>query len=276
MKPLLKVLSFLAILFLLDFLLRKGLIGHFLPFSLPMNLNVLLLYSAFAGCAWFVTKRFASSDQMSLKDLGISFSKRNRFDFWVGFLVGVVLWGIVAISQSLFAGFSWVLRPDFNAINLAYGIILIFIADLGTELFTRGYPLIKLEKGFGAKAAIAIMVVVEVVKSFAFNLGSDVLLYAVLIPVLHIVFFSIIYFKTRRLGASLGIHTGANFITISIFDLRVEEPGQAIPAGLFQSSSELETLSVHALQLPWVGMAALFSIATYIWWERKGTATTSS
>ncbi len=259
------------LLTLIDFLFRKGLVGHFLPFVLPLNLNILLLFAMFTGCAWFITKRFAQSDQMRLNDLGISLSKSNQIDFFIGFVVGTVLWGIVSLSQSLFTGFSWVLRPDFNALTLIHGLVFIFIADLGTELFTRGYPLIKLEEGFGAKAAIAIMVFFEVLKSLAFNIGSDLLLYAVLIPTLHIVFFSIIYFKTRRLGASLGVHTGANFITISVFDLRIEQPGQAIPAGIFQADADLETLSLHALQLPWVVMALMFSIATYIWWTRKSS-----
>ena len=94
------------------------------------------------------------------------------------------------------------------------------------------------------------------------------MIYAIVIPVLHVIFFSIIYFKTRRLGASLGIHTGANFITISIFDLRVEQTGQLIPAGVFQSDTSLENLSVHALQMPWVIMALMFSVIVYCWWKK--------
>ena len=196
-------------------------------------------------------------------------SKPNQFDFLIGFLVGVVLWGIVSLSQSYFAGFSWVLRPDFNAITLIHGLVFIFIADLGTELYTRGYPLIKLEEGFGAKMAIAIMVFFEIFKSFAYSPGGDLFYYAIIIPVLHIVFFSIIYFKTRRLGASLGVHTGANLVSISIFDLREEQSGQIIPSGIFQADAELENLSIHALQIPWVVMATLFIVATYIWWVKK-------
>ena len=203
---------------------------------------------------------------MSMNDLGISLSRRNQFEFIVGFFVGVGLWGIVSICQSFSADFSWVLRPDFDPLTLIHGLLFIFVADLGTELYTRAYPLSKLGAGFGARMAILIMVLIEVGKSVGYNYGSDLLLYAVLIPVLHIVFFSIIYFKTKRLGASLGVHTGANFITISIFDLRPAQPGQAIPAGLFQADTGLESLSVHALQLPWVVMAILFSAAMYFWW----------
>ncbi len=268
MKPFGKAIIFLVLLTLLDFLLRKGFIGHFFPFPLPQNFNVMLLFTLFAGCAWIITKQFARSDQMSLDDLGISMSGKNQVEFLVGFLAGSALWGIVALSQSLFAGFSWIIRPEFSAISLIYGLLFIFIADLGTELYTRGYPLSKLEESLGAKVAIVLMVFFEILKSFAFNIGGDLLFYAVLIPALHIVFFSIIYFKTRRLGASLGVHTGANFITISIFDLRVEQPGQAIPAGIFKANTDLETLSIHALQIPWVVMAVLFIVVTYIWWAR--------
>ena len=117
--------------------------------------------------------------------------------------------------------------------------------------------------------AVLILTIFEVLKSLVFNWGSAFLFYVVIIPVLHVAFFSVIYLATGRLGASLGIHVGANFITISIFDLRIEQPNQAIPAGLFEAQTELEELSMHALQIPWVIMASLFCIVTYVWWIKK-------
>ena len=269
MKSLKKVLFFLVLLTLCDLLLRKGFIAFFLPFQLPYNLNVLLVYTLFALAACWLTKRFAHSDKVTLSDLGIDLNRANQSDFIIGFFVGVILWGVVAMCQAYSAGFSWVLRPDVSMLSMLYGLLFIFIADLGTELYTRGYPLSKLESGIGAKAAIVFMLVIEVIKGFAYNpIGDELFVYAVLIPCLHIVFFSIIYFKTKRLGASLGIHTGANFITISVFDLREIQEGQAIPPGLFQANTALENLSIPALQIPWVGMAMLFSIAVYLWWNK--------
>ncbi len=275
MKPILKGLSFLLVLTLFDFLLRKGFLGHFVPFILPYNLNVLLLFTLFAGSAWLITKRFAKSDGMRLNDLGVSLSKKNRSEFLLGFLVGIFLWGLVSISQSLITGFSWELRPDFNPISLLYGLIFIFIADLGTELYMRAYPLRKIEASYGAKMAVAVLVIFEIIKSLAYSVGGDLFFYALLIPVLHIAFFSFIYFKTKRLGASLGIHTGANFITISIFDIRTAHPNQAIPSGLFQADRDLENFSIHALQMPWVIMAFLFCLVTYFWWTKKERSTAS-
>lgn len=267
MKPFRKAILFLLLLTFLEIFLRKGFIGQLIPISIPPGLGGLLVFTAFAVCAWFITKRFAYSDQMKMGDLGISFSKKNQLEFYMGLIVGVALWGIVALSQSIFAGFSWILRPDFNALTLIHGLFFIFIADLGTELYMRGYPLIKLEEGVGVKAAIGIMVLFELLKGFVFNIGGDLLFYAISIPVLHTIFFSIIYFKTRRLGASLGVHTGANFITISIFDLRIEQSGQVIPAGLFQADTDLENLSIEALQMPWLVMAGVFCFAVFIWWN---------
>lgn len=173
------------------------------------------------------------------------------------------------------ADYSWILRPDINLLNIFYGLIFIFIADLGTELYTRGYPLTKFKESFGVKYAIIIMVFFVGLKSFSFDLKGEFLFYTILIPALHTIFFSIIYFKTKRLGSALGAHTGANFITISIFDLRIEQPGQAIPAGIFQPNVELESLSLGALQLPWVFMALIFSVAVYFWWDKKERITTS-
>lgn len=268
MKPFRKGILFLALLTALDFLLRKGLIGFFLPFQLPQNLNVLLLFSLFAALSWFITKWFCRSDQTSLSDLGISFNSKNRFEFLYGFLIGVGLWAIVSIAQSFAAGFSWTLRPDINPWSLLYGLIFIFIADLGTELFTRGYPLTKFKDRFGPHTAMAIMVCFVGLKSFSFDLQGELLFYTLLIPALHTVFFSIIYFKTKRLGGALGIHTGANLVTISIFDLRVTQPGQAIPSGIFEPNAELETLSLSALQLPWMLMAIALSLAVYFWWAK--------
>lgn len=265
MKPFLKAILFLAILTALDFLLRKGLVGFYLPFQLPAGLNILLLFTLFAVCSWLATKWFAKSDGESLNDLGISLNPQNRLEFLYGFLVGVGLWAIVSIAQSLTAGFTWEVRPDANLYNLLYGLLFIFIADLGTELFTRGYPLTRLKDSVGEMAAIAIMVFIVGLKSFSTEVEGELLFYSILIPALHTVFFSIIYFKTKRLGAALGVHTGANFVTISIFDLRVEQAGQAIPSGIFQPAAELETLSLTAIQLPWILMVIGFSVLVYVW-----------
>lgn len=269
MKPFLKAIFFLALLTLIDFLLRKGFIGFFIPNIFPQNLTILLLFTLFTVLSWLITKWFCKTDEKSLMNLGISFNTKNRFEFFYGFLIGLVLWALVSFIQSVSAGFSWILRPDFSLFNIVYGLVFIFIADLGTELYTRGYPLTRFKDSFGETSAIIIMVFFVGLKSFSFDLQGELLLYSILIPALHTVFFSIIYFKTRRLGAALGIHTGANFITISIFDLRIEQPGQAIPPGIFQSNVDLETISLAALQLPWVFMAILFSVAVYFWSIRK-------
>lgn len=269
MKPFLKAIFFLALLTVLDFLLRKGLLAFFIPFQLPHNLTGLLLFTLFAVFGWLITKWYCRADGIQLQDLGISFGSKNRKEFWYGLFIGIGLWGIVSLIQSVAAGFSWVVRPDVSLFNVVYGLVFIFIADLGTELYTRGYPLTRLEDRFGAMSAIAIMVVFVGVKSFSFQAEGAVLFYTILIPALHTVFFSIIYFKTRRLGAAVGVHTGANFATISIFDLRIEQSGQVIPSGIFQSNVDLETLSLTALQMPYVVMAVAFSVAVYVWWTKK-------
>lgn len=266
MRPFLKAFLFLIILWIIDFLFRKGLVANFFPFQLPHNLTILFLFSLFAFFSLLITKWFCKKDKMTLKDLGISLDSKNRFEFLYGFLIGFVLWAIVSIVQSYTAEFSWELRPNISLFNILYGLIFIFIADLGTELFTRGYPLKRLEDSFGANAAIIIMVFFVGFKSYSFESQGELLMYSILIPALHTIFFSIIYFKTKRLGAALGVHTGANFVTISVFDLRIEQPMQAIPSGIFQSNIDLETLSLTALQLPWVFMALIFSVATYFWW----------
>tara|TARA_R110002153_G_scaffold27967_1_gene86788 strand:+ start:77 stop:910 length:834 start_codon:yes stop_codon:yes gene_type:complete len=269
MKPYLKAIFFLALLTILDLLFRKGYIGFILPFQLPQNFTVLLLFTLFTVCSWLATRGFCKRDEIEINDLGISFSARNRGEFFYGFLVGVGLWAIVSLIQSISAGFSWILRPDISLYNILYGLVFIFIADLGTELYTRGYPLTRFKDNFGANTAIIIMVFFVSLKSFSVGVERELLFYTILIPALHTVFFSIIYFKTKRLGASLGIHTGANFVTISIFDLRVEQANQAIPSGVFQPNVDLETLSLTALQLPWVFMAIIFIVTVYFWWSRK-------
>lgn len=269
MKPFLKAIFFLAILTILEVVFRKGLLSFPIPVPLPSKYIVFIFFTLFALFSLLISKRFAKSDKISLNDLGISLNLKNRLEFLYGFLVGVFLWAIVSLSQTFSAGFSWILRPDLSLYNIIYGLIFIFIADLGTELYSRAYPLTKFKESFGANTAIIIMVFFVGLKSFSFNIQGDFLFYTMMIPALHTVFFSIIYFKTKRLGAALGVHTGANFVTISIFDLREEQADQAIPSGIFQSSVELENLSLTALQLPWVIMAILFSVAVYFWWLRK-------
>ena len=269
MKPFVKAILFIVILGIIDFLLRKGLVAHFIPFQLPQNFTILFLFSLFAFSSWLITKWFCKKDNMSLNDLGISFDSKNRFEFLYGFLIGFILWAIVSVVQSYTAGFAWELRSNISLFNILYGLIFIFIADLGTELFTRGYPLQRFKDSFGANTAIIIMVFIVGLKSYSFEAEGELLLYSILIPAIHTIFFSIIYFKTKRLGAALGVHTGANFVTISIFDLRIEQPVQAIPSGIFKSNVDLETLSLTALQLPWVFTALIFSVVCYFWWVKN-------
>ena len=273
MKPFLKATIFLIVLTVLEYLLRKGFIGYLIPLPLTRGISLPLFFTLFALAAWFITRWFCKKDNMGMRDLGISFDSRNRFDFFVGFLVGIAIWAVVSLTQALSAGFSWEFRPDISIYNMLYGALFIFIADLGTELYTRGYPLTRFRDSFGAFYAILIMTVFVGLKSFSFNVSGELLLYTILIPALHTIFFSIIYFKTKRLGAAVGLHTGANFITISIFDLRVEQANQAIPAGMFQPNVDLETLSLTSLQLPWVIAAVLFSIIVYFWWRRNPVQT---
>ncbi len=268
MRPFVKAIYFLVILTILDFIFRKGFIAIIFPFQLPHNLTFLFLFSLFAISSWYVTKWFCQKDKITLNDLGISCDSSNRFEFVYGFFVGFALWAIVSVIQSITADFSWELRPNISILNIAYGLLFIFIADLGTELFTRGYPLQRLKDSFGANIAIIIMVFYVGLKSYSFEVSGELLVYSMLIPALHTIFFSIVYFKTKRLGAALGIHTGANFVTISVFDLRLEQPNQAIPSGIFQPNVDLETLSLSALQLPWIFIALLFSVATYFWWKK--------
>jgi membrane protease YdiL (CAAX protease family) len=170
--------------------------------------------------------------------------------------------------QSFAAGFEWTIRSDINMFNLLFGLVFIFIADLGTELYTRGYPLTRFKDSFGANMAIVIMVLFVSLKSVSLNHQGELLMYIILIPAIHTIFFSIIYFKTKRLGASLGIHTGANFVTNSIFDLRESQDSQVIPSGIFESNVPLEELSLSALQMPYVVVALLFSLVCYIWWKK--------
>jgi hypothetical protein len=274
MKPIRNAILFLLILTALDVLLRKGFIAFLIPFSLPYNLNGLLLFSLFAGAALWLTQRFARFQQANLSQLGISWNKANRIEFVWGFVAGVVPWGLVAVSQAWWAGFTWEFRPNFNALTLLYGLLFIFIADLGTEVYTRGYAITQFKNQWNVPIAIGIMVLFEIIKSVAFNWGSSAGWYAIVIPVLHIVFFSFIYFTTQRLGASLGMHTGANFVTISLFDLRPGQPHALIPSGLLQADTELEALSIHALQLPWVIMAVLVCLATFMWWKKSNASHT--
>jgi membrane protease YdiL (CAAX protease family) len=267
MKPYVKAIIFLILLIILDFLFRKGFFAFIIPVPVLPNIIMFFLFLLFAICSWLVTRWFCRSDNIGLNDIGVSWSKANRFEFFIGFIVGAGLWALVSLVQAFTADFSWNLRADPTLFNLLYGLIFIFIADLGTELFYRGYPLTKFKDSFGYTMAIVIMVLFVGLKSFSFEVEGELLLYSMIIPALHTLFFSIIYFKTKRIGACLGIHTGANFITISVFDLRIEQPHQAIPAGIFEPSIDVNSLSLTALQLPWIIVATVLSAAVYYWWR---------
>ena len=268
MKPYIKALLFLGILSILEIFLKQGLIAFIVPLPLPPLYSALFLFTLFTGLAILVTQWASKKDNTTLADFGVSINSKNRMEFYVGLFVGLLLWGLISILQSKIAGFSWIFRPDKSLFNVLYGLIFIFIADLGTELFYRGYALTRLEDSFGSHIAIMIMALFVGIKSFSFIARGELLFFTMLIPLIHTIFFSIIYFKTRRFGAPLGIHTGANFITISIFDLRESNPNHTIPSGIFQPDVTIENLSMTSLQFPWVIITMLFSVTVYYWWKK--------
>lgn len=265
MKPVYKSFLYLIILTVLDFSLRKGALP--LPLPLPKQLSLFLLFFLFAVIALFLTKKFSNSDNLSLTDLGISLAQNNRTDFLKGLGVGIFLWGLVAISQSFTASFSWVFRPEINGYQIAYGLLFVFVADVGTELYYRGYALTQFKNHWGAIAAITFMVLFSGFRSFSFEAEGELLFYMMIIPALHTIFFSLIYFKTKRMGAAIGIHTGANFITNSIFDLRPTQANAAIPEGMLEPTIDITTVSLTSLHGPYVLMAILFSLAIYFWFK---------
>ena len=268
MKHWLKPISFLAIMLVLDILFRMGIIAFLIPIPLTPSFSAFILFALFAVLGLFITNWFAKKDRMHLSDVGITLDSKNRRDVFFGFLIGVVLWTVVSLAQSWTAGFSWNLQSEISILNLVHGLIFIFVADLGTEIFTRGYPLTRLRNQSGSFVAITFMVFFVGLKSYSPNVNGELLFYTMLIPALHTIFFSIIFFKTKRLGGALGVHTGANFATISLFDLRPEQSTMLIPSGLFRADVDFETISINALQLPYVVMAVIFSVAVYLWWRK--------
>jgi len=264
-----KAIIFLLLLLFFDIIFRAGFIAQMFPLPIPSRIGGLILYCLFAGIALGLTILFCRWDNIRLSDLGISFSKNNRSDFFFGLLIGIIFWTIVSYCQSLIGDFSWTFKSEILILNLIFGLFFIFIADLGTELFTRGYPLTRFDERFGPTIAIGLMSIFVGLRSYSINLSSELLMYSMLIPALHVVFFSIIYLKTRRLGGALGVHTGANFVTICVFDLDGEQTGELIPHGFLQPNVELGDLSIHALQMPYVFGAIVFSIMVFFWWPKS-------
>lgn len=261
-----KAILFLFLLWLFDVLFRAGLIGHLFSIPIQGKMGGLIMYTLFAGMAWGATRLFCRWDQIRFADLGISLGRNNRREFWFGLLVGIIFWAIISYFQGLISGFSWTIQEDILIPNLLFGLLFIFVADLGTELFMRGYPMIRFREAYGPPVAIFLLSLFVGLKSLSPNLSGELLGYAILIPVLHNVFFSIIYLRTKRLGGSLGVHIGANFVSICIFDLDGEQAGELIPHGFIQPDRAIEELSMHTLQLPYVIGAVIFSVLVFYFW----------
>lgn len=269
MKPYLNALAFLLLAWILEFLFRMGLLLHIFPLELSGEIGGFSMFACFTVLLLLLTHFMAKKDASSLSQLGINFKRRNRLDFLWGCIAGIVLWAVVSQVQAYSAGFTWEIRPSFQPVNLLLGFFFIFIADLGTELFYRGYPLTELDKSWGAPISIGVMVAFVGLKSFSPNLELDLQLYTMIIPALHTIFFSIIYLKTKRIGGALGLHTGANFVTISLFDLRHDNDAQFIPSGWLQPDTTLDDLSLNALQWPWIAMPILLSIFLLFFFSNK-------
>lgn len=259
-----KAFSFLAILSVLDMTLRDGVLERLFGDVSSTFLLAFVFYSLFAALALTITVWFCRWDGIRLKTLGIGLDRTNRRDFLCGLVLGVIVWSLVSFTVSASAGFSWEFQLGNALINMWIGLIFIFIADLGTELYVRGYGLTGLKTVFGPYVAIAAISTLVGLRSYSPSVPSETLFYVVLIPTLHAILFSIVYFKTGRLGASVGIHTGGNFATISLFDFGRK-------GGLLHPDIDIQALSIHSIQLPFVAAALLLIVFVCVWTPAAAT-----
>ncbi len=259
---------FLLLMAGLSWLMRTGGVLMFLP-ALPQPYTLYALYGLFAVAALLITAWFCKRDGLSLRQLGIGVDRNNRRDFVWGLLIAIALWGAMALVMTVTAGIRWQWHPEFLFPNLIIGLVFIFVADLGTEVAYRGYGLTRLSQGIGPWPAILCIAVFVGLQAYSPGRQESMQVYAMLIPALHAVFFALLYLYTGRLGASVGLHTGGNLASISLFDFDGNVPGQLIPAGVFQPGETVMTNSAHAIQLPFVITALLIILALVLLWRRR-------
>lgn len=206
--------AFTAVLFWVCFWLFLTVL-HIVPLSLPPQWRDSIIGCYGVVVALGLVKIFLDREKKTFADIGLIWTSCTIYRFVQGFVIGVVLIGIMLMVMIGLTSLEVerVAAPDYwNAIGYALLVLLILAAM--EEIIYRSYPLVLLQRKVGLRVAIYASSI-----AFAFYHGFDVM--NLLGPGVWGLFFGLAAIKSRGIALPFGFHFGLNWIQ-SFFGMKTQ------------------------------------------------------
>lgn len=172
-------------------------------------LNVLLL-----AATWVCLRR----DGESLASLGLSLDASRTRELGMGFLVGALLFALIAVVSAFAVGTTWQFSGAAGLRAAALGLPIALLLMLGEELVFRGYAFRQMVSGLGVRRALLLSGVAfglyHVLGSGSWGMGW---VFRFGMPALGGLVFGLAMIRSGGLALPIGLHFGGNWVQASVF-----------------------------------------------------------
>jgi membrane protease YdiL (CAAX protease family) len=151
---------------------------------------------------------FTRWEKLRLVDVGVVPGKVSIQRFIVGYLIGLLMAAIQALTMYSFGHVQFHLILDINTQKIIVSFFLFFFVACREELVFRSYSLRSLDYSFSSSVALTVIVVIFILEHVAAGVSWKM---AIIGSGLGGILFGLAALKTRGLALPLGLHSAWNF-----------------------------------------------------------------
>lgn len=204
---------------------------------------------------------FLRIEKKTFKDYGLNWEKTSMKKFGLGLSLGIVLAGVMMLSQILFSRLEMTFNNDVNLVSfLPWSMAFIPLAFM-EEVAFRSYPLIRLNKTFGLRTTQVILAILFALYHMLMMWSPEA---SFLGPGIWALAYALTAVASNGIAVPTGLHFGLNFVQSVIGGQKGIEPIWELdyPQGISDSSivaNENFGLGLH------IGLLIVCVIATEIY-----------
>ena len=175
---------------------------------LPVRLSQIGLGSTTTVATFLVSWLFLRWDKLRLRDIGVAPNAQSLSRTMVGFALGLLLVGTQTCLVRLGGHVHWVRGPSVGMVPAGLALLAYMTLASREELAFRGYPLRRLDDGFGPWTAQLTVALVFALEHVA---GGTTWANAILGAFVGSLLFGMAALVTRGLALPIGLHAAWNF-----------------------------------------------------------------
>jgi hypothetical protein len=175
---------------------------------LPGQAAQVALGSTTTAATFLLTWLFVRWEKLRLRDVGAEASRQSLRRAVIGFAIGLLLVGIQTWLVRLGGHVHWVRTPSVGFVPVVMALLAYGTLASREELAFRGYPLRRLDSGFGAWIAQLVVALVFAMEHVA---GGATWTNAMLGAFVGSLLFGMAALVTRGLALPIGLHAAWNF-----------------------------------------------------------------